>query len=202
MTNNSSSSTVVALAAGSALVVASLGYAMYGQNGRTRNHAGTTRGGMNRIPSDDNSSIGDDITATEVCQILDDLHAQTQDALQTFLQQAQQVQEARTPLRLSQLRASLERTLAATQRRLLERVDIDPDCWEDAVWDFLEQPDKYPHVTAAVERLQTLWERCNYSSYVVPPIPYASSSAVAEFQKKAAITKDGSHFFPASTALS
>lgn len=77
-------------------------------------------------------------------------------------QQVQQIQMSGQMIPEKQLRqllkAEFERALLACQAGVYEENDVDADCLEEATWEFMEEPDKYPKVKRAVERFQKLYE--------------------------------------------
>ena len=77
-------------------------------------------------------------------------------------QQVQQLQMAGQMIPEQQLRQLLkgefDRALTQLQAQVFEDNDVDADCLEEAVWEFMEDEEEYPKVKRAVERFQKLYE--------------------------------------------
>lgn len=104
----------------------------------------------------------DCITADEVASAFDSLFMQMQGVLSQLMQQIQAIQMSGQQIPEAQikslLRAEMERALLAKQKLIVEKFDMDYDCFEEATWEFLEKEDEYPKVKRAVDRFQKLWE--------------------------------------------
>lgn len=113
---------------------------------------------------------GDFITEQDVCKIFDRLFVEMQGVLGQLGQQIQQLQMAGQQIPEAQLRQLLkgefERALGVKQKVIFEDNDVDEDCLEEAVWEFLDSPDKYPKAKMAIERFQKLWENVSGESVV------------------------------------
>lgn len=94
--------------------------------------------------------------------IFDKLFLAMQNVVVQLSQQVQQIQMSGQMIPEAQLRgllkAEFERALVACQAQVFEENDVDADCVEEATWEFMEEPDKYPKVKRAVERFQKLYE--------------------------------------------
>lgn len=112
----------------------------------------------------------DFITEEDVCKIFDRLFMEMQAVLGQLGQQIQQIQMAGQQIPEAQLRQLLkgefERALNVKQKQVFEDNDVDEDCLEEATWEFLDQPDKYPNAKKAIERFQKLWENVSGESVV------------------------------------
>lgn len=124
----------------------------------------------------------DYITEEDVCKIFDRLFMEMQGVLSQLGQQIQQLQMAGQQIPEAQLRQLLkgefERALSVKQKEVFEENDVDEDCLEEATWEFLDQPDKYPNAKKAIERFQKLWE--NVSGEVVIGKRPGKTAAVEE----------------------
>ena len=104
----------------------------------------------------------DCITEGDVVDIFDQLFLQMQSVLAQLSQQIQQIQMSGQQIPEAQLRQLLqqefERALKSMQGKVFEDNDIDEDCLQEATWEFLEDPEKYPKAKKAVERFQKLYE--------------------------------------------
>lgn len=111
---------------------------------------------------DDDLDAGDCITEDDVCDVFDQLFVQMQSVLAQLSQQIQQIQMSGQQIPEAQLRQLLrqefERALTATQGEVFEDHGVDEDCLQEATWEFLSEPDKYPKAKKAVERFQKLYE--------------------------------------------
>ena len=158
-----STSTSTVLLAGSALLVAAAA-AMFLPS--TTNKA--SGGSIQDI--DDEDLAGDYITEEDVCKIFDRLFVEMQQVLSQIGQQIQQIQMSGQQIPEAQLRQLLkgefERALMAKQKSVFEENDVDEDCVEEATWEFLEAPGKYPEAKKSVERFQKLWENVSGESVV------------------------------------
>ena len=156
--SSSASSTV--LLAGSALLVAAAAAAFL-PKGTSDTH---------ELEEIDELPEGEYITEEDVCKIFDRLFMEMQGVLSQLGQQIQQLQMAGQQIPEAQLRQLLkgefERALTAKQQQVFEDNDVDEDCLEEATWEFLGQPDKYPNAKKAVERFQKLWENVSGESVV------------------------------------
>jgi hypothetical protein len=112
----------------------------------------------------------DYITAEEVVKLFDRLFMEMQAVLAQLSQTVQQIQMSGQQIPEQQLRmmlkAEFERALGVKQKQVLDEYDMDDDCLEEATWEFLQTPDKYPKVKVSVERFQRLWENVSGESVV------------------------------------
>lgn len=126
----------------------------------------STSGG--RSPSGDITDIDDDgfgeedfITEEDVCKIFDRLFIEMQAVLMKLSQQVQQIQMSGQQIPEQQLmmllKGEFERALMVKQKQVFEEHDVDEDCLEEAVWEFMEQDNE--KVKRAIERFQRLWEQ-------------------------------------------
>jgi len=118
----------------------------------------------------DEAPEGEFITEEDVCKIFDRLFVEMQGVLGQLGQQIQQLQMAGQQIPEAQLRQLLkgefERALGLKQKVIFEENDVDEDCLEEAVWEFLDTPDKYPKAKMSIERFQKLWENVSGESVV------------------------------------
>lgn len=112
---------------------------------------------------DDVPSEKEFITPEDVCKVFDTIFMQMQNAVAQLTQYIQQVQMAGKQIPEEQLQMMLktefENILSKVQAKVFEEVDVDEDCIEEATWEFMAEPEKYPKVVKAVERFQRLYER-------------------------------------------
>jgi hypothetical protein len=111
------------------------------------------------------------ITEDDVCKIFDRLFMEMQSVLASLSQQVQQIQMSGQRIPEAQLRQILtsefERALVARQAALFEEFNVDADCLEEAVWEFMEQGKEHsPNVVKSVERFQKLYENVSGESVV------------------------------------
>jgi len=110
----------------------------------------------------DDLDTGDCITEDDICAIFDQLFVQMQSVLAQLSQQIQQIQMSGQSIPEPQLRQLLrqefDRALASIQGKVFEEHDVDEDCVQEATWEMLGEPDKYPKAKKAVERFQKLYE--------------------------------------------
>lgn len=160
-----SSTSQTVLLAGSALLVAAAAAALFPGKGGDESL---------QITEIDEGSNEDYITENDVCKIFDRLFMEMQQVLSQLGQQIQQIQMSGQQIPESQLRQLLkgefERALTLKQKQVFEENDVDEDCLEEATWEFLDQPEKYPQAKKSVERFQKLWENVSGES-VVGKIP-------------------------------
>ncbi|CAB9501298.1 expressed unknown protein [Seminavis robusta] len=156
--SSSSSSTV--LIAGSALLMAAAAFSLIPASS-------SKTGGIDEIDED---PAEDYITEQDVCKIFDRLFMEMQAVLGQLGQQIQQLQMAGQQIPEAQLRQLLrgefERALTAKQTAVFEDNDVDEDCLEEATWEFLDQPEKYPEAKKSIERFQKLWENVSGESVI------------------------------------
>lgn len=146
------SSTSVALAAGASALLVAAAYFTKSSQSPPRS--------MEDI--EDIDAEEDCITEGDVVDIFDQLFLQMQSVLAQLSQQIQQIQMSGQQIPEAQLRQLLqqefERALKSMQGKVFEDNDIDEDCLQEATWEFLEDPEKYPKAKKAVERFQKLYE--------------------------------------------
>lgn len=110
------------------------------------------------------------ITEDDVCKIFDRLFMEMQSVLASLSQQVQQIQMSGQRIPEAQLRQVLvgefERALVARQAVLFEEFNVDADCLEVAVWEFMEQGEEHASVVKSVERFQRLYENVSGESVV------------------------------------
>ena len=144
----SSTTTIAALTATAALLA-------YGATRLTKSHTAN-------LQDIDDLDEDDIITPDDVSAVFDKLFLQMQQVVLQLSQQVQQIQMAGQVIPEKQLRQLLksefERALSQLQPGVLEENDMDADCFEEATWEFMETPEKYPKVKRAVERFQALYE--------------------------------------------
>jgi hypothetical protein len=136
---------------------------------------------LTEIGLDDDDDDDDDcITADEVVQVMDRLFLEMQAVLAALMQQVQAIQMSGTTVPEKQLRGLLrgemERALLVKQALVVEAMDMDYECLEQATWEFLEQDEEHPAVKKAVERFQRFWEHAT-GEPVVGWRPKGSKSA-------------------------
>ena len=155
-----SSSSTVLLGAG--LLVAAA--ALYTSKSRSSSR------GITDIDDEDEFAEGDFITEDDVVKIFDRLFIEMQGVLATLSQQVQQIQQSGQVIPEKQLRqllkAEFERALAVKQQQILEELDLDEDCLEEATWEFVQKGDEHPRVKKTVERFQKLWENVSGENVV------------------------------------
>lgn len=119
---------------------------------------------------EDDLSESDCIGPDDVIGVFDALFMQMQGVLAQLSQQIQQIQQSGQTIPEAQLRGILktefERALVAKQEMVFEDADMDEDCLEEATWEFMAEPDKYPKVKKSVERFQKLYENVTGESVV------------------------------------
>ena len=146
------SSTSVALAAGASALLVAAAYFTKSSQSPPRS--------MEDI--EDIDAEEDCITEGDVVDIFDQLFLQMQSVLAQLSQQIQQIQMSGQQIPEAQLRQLLqqefERALKSMQGKVFEDNDIDEDCLQEATWEFLEDPEKYPKAKKAVERFKKLYE--------------------------------------------
>uniref|UniRef100_A0A7S2YR79 Uncharacterized protein n=1 Tax=Entomoneis paludosa TaxID=265537 RepID=A0A7S2YR79_9STRA len=143
------------IVAGSLLAVAGLGYL-------TMRGTGSSSTSTAIVVTDlDDDETGDCITAEEVSQVFDRLFrelqgifAQLMQNIQMIRMQGQNIPEAQV---MALVKNEMINALMAKQKQALEEFDMDYDCLEEATWEFLGQPDKYPQVKKSVDRFQKFW---------------------------------------------
>uniref|UniRef100_A0A7S1VE77 Uncharacterized protein n=2 Tax=Grammatophora oceanica TaxID=210454 RepID=A0A7S1VE77_9STRA len=150
------------LLAGSALVVAAAAYQfMPGSGGSTS---------IREIDDENVYGEEDYITADEVTKIFNRLFLEMQQVLANLSQQVQQIQMSGHQIPEAQLRkmlrAEFERALTGRQKEIFAEFNMEEDCLEEATWEFMDQPDKYPEVVKSVERFQKLYENVSGESVV------------------------------------
>jgi hypothetical protein len=137
--------------AGSALLVAGLGWRLMSSSPKTKD-----------LAEIDEINTDDCISPEEVEKIFDRLFLEMQAVLSQLMQQIQAIQQSGQSIPEKQLkgllRAEMERALVVKQQLVVDEFDMDFDCVEEATWEFLEQEDEYPRVKRAVDRFQKLWE--------------------------------------------
>jgi hypothetical protein len=151
------------LLTGAALLAASLGCLGYMS---TLSSASSSKNSehITEIDDDDNpvnnNNSTEIITEQDVCQVFDKFFLVLQQTFGNLMQQVQQLQMTGQMIPEEQLqglvRQELERALLAKQASIIEAAGMDPDCLEEAVWEFLEQGNS--KVKTAVERLQKIWQ--------------------------------------------
>jgi hypothetical protein len=108
------------------------------------------------------------ITADDVCKIFDRLFMEMQSVLASLSQQVQQIQMSGQHIPEAQLRQILtsefERALLAKQAKIFQEFDVDADCLEEAVWEFMQE--QHANVVKSVERFQRLYENVSGESIV------------------------------------
>ena len=161
-----SSSTVMV---GSALLVAAAAAtALYSSKSKKASSSGA------EITEIDESLEEEFITDAEVVKIFDTLFMSMQAVLAQLSQAVQRMQMSGQQIPEAQLRMMLiqefQRALSAKQAQILEEYDMDEDCLQEATFEFLSDPEKYPKVKTSVERFQRLWEGVSGES-VVGKIP-------------------------------
>jgi hypothetical protein len=108
------------------------------------------------------------ITADDVCKIFDRLFMEMQSVLASLSQQVQQIQMSGQHIPEAQLRQILtsefERALLAKQAKIFQEFDVDADCLEEAVWEFMQE--QHANVVKSVERFQRLYENISGESVV------------------------------------
>jgi hypothetical protein len=154
---STSSSTTAALVTGSLLVAASL------YMGWSRQQATTTTTSTSReLAEIDDVDAADTISAEEVAKIFDRLFMEAQGVFSNLMQQIQQIKMSGQNIPEQQLQALLkgemERSLAGRQTAVLEEMDMDYECLEEATWEFLADEGRYPNVKRSVDRFQKFWE--------------------------------------------
>lgn len=139
------SSSTTALVAGGALLVAGLSFWNRGRQSRE----------LAEIDEDD-----DCITADEVCKVFDRLYLEMNQVFAALANQIRQIQMSGQHIPEAQVRAAfrseMSRALKGKEAQLVEEMDMDQDCFEEATWEFLEEGDE--KVKKAVQRLQELWQ--------------------------------------------
>jgi hypothetical protein len=150
------------LLAGSALFVAAAAAVLFPSSSRSNT--------SNFIEEIDEEPQDEFISERDVCQIFDRLFVEMQNVLGQIGQQIQQIQMTGQQIPEAQLRQLLrgefERALVEKQKSVFEANDVDQDCLEEATWEFLDQPEKYPEARKSVERFQKLWENVSGESVV------------------------------------
>eukprot|EP00573_Skeletonema_grethae_P006907 CAMPEP_0201709456 /NCGR_PEP_ID=MMETSP0578-20130828/58113_1 /ASSEMBLY_ACC=CAM_ASM_000663 /TAXON_ID=267565 /ORGANISM="Skeletonema grethea, Strain CCMP 1804" /LENGTH=285 /DNA_ID=CAMNT_0048198429 /DNA_START=31 /DNA_END=888 /DNA_ORIENTATION=+ len=151
----SSTTTLAAVAAGCTLLA-------YGASRLTSKSATTSTDLALTDLDDEILSEEDCISSDDVVAIFDKLFLAMQNVVVQLSQQVQQIQMSGQMIPEAQLRgllkAEFERALVACQAQVFEENDVDADCLEEATWEFMEEPDKYPKVKRVVERFQKLYE--------------------------------------------
>uniref|UniRef100_A0A7S2MPZ7 Uncharacterized protein n=1 Tax=Helicotheca tamesis TaxID=374047 RepID=A0A7S2MPZ7_9STRA len=103
------------------------------------------------------------ITPDDVCKVFDTLFMQMQNVVAQLSQQIQQLQMAGQKIPEDKLHAMLkteyEHVLTMIQQKVFDENDVDEDCLQEATWEFMADPEKYPKVIKSVERFQKLYER-------------------------------------------
>jgi hypothetical protein len=111
---------------------------------------------------DDSEDAADTISAEEVAKIFDRLFMEIQGVFSQLMQQIQQIKMSGQNIPEAQLQAllrgELERALASRQTVVLEEMDMDYECLEEATWEFLADEAQYPTVKRSVDRFQKFWE--------------------------------------------
>jgi hypothetical protein len=154
---SSFATTTTALVTGSLLVAAGL-YAGFSKRDARASSETKDLVEIDDLPTDDE----DYIAPEEVAKVFDKLFMELQQIFSQLMHQIQQIQMAGQNIPQAQLEAllrqELEKALAARQKLLLEEMDIDYECLEEATWEFLKDEQKYPQVKRAVDRFQKFWE--------------------------------------------
>ena len=143
------------LLSGAALAVAAGAYFVKFSGSKSRELSGAD------VDIDD-LDASDCISEDDVCAIFDQLFVQMQSVLAQLSQQIQQIQMSGQSIPEAQLRQLLrqefDRALTSIQGKVFEEHDVDEDCLQEATWEMLGEPDKYPKAKKAVERFQKLYE--------------------------------------------
>ena len=144
------------LLSGAALAVAAGAYYVTSSGSKSRELGGAD------VDIDDLDNAADCITEDDVCAIFDQLFVQMQSVLAQLSQQIQQIQMSGQSIPEPQLRQLLrqefDRALTSIQGKVFEENDVDEDCLQEATWEMLGEPEKYPKAKKAVERFQKLYE--------------------------------------------
>lgn len=110
------------------------------------------------------------ITDDEVCKIFDRLFMDMQAFMANLTQQIRQIQMSGQNLPDEQITSILvsefERFLGAKQAAVFDEFNVDADCLEEAVWEFMDEPERHPKVVKSVERFQRLYETFSGESVV------------------------------------
>ena len=135
----------------------------------------------------DDLDASDCISEDDVCAIFDQLFVQMQSVLAQLSQQIQQIQMSGQSIPEAQLRQLLrqefDRALTSIQGKVFEEHDVDEDCLQEATWEMLGEPDKYPKAKKAVERFQKLYENVTGEKVVGRRPGGADDKALAEAAK-------------------
>lgn len=160
MASSPASSTAVIVAGSALLAAAGLGYLAASTGSSNASSWPLT-------PSPDSNADDEEITAAEVCEIYARLLAALQATRDDLVRQIapyyhQRHAAAAVPARewKAALATELETALRQHQAELLQEYDIDRDCWEDAVRDFLEHSDGNERVRQIVTKFQLFWRNC------------------------------------------
>jgi hypothetical protein len=159
------SNTVVLATGAAALIAMGVGLMAMGGGGSASSHGGDDEQQQQlTIREIDDTAVdgnGDYITEEDVTDVFDKLFLEAQNQVGKIMQQLQQLQRMGQSLPEAQVQAVLHNTLTeaivATQTAVLAAKGIDEDCFEEATWEFVVQLQNR-NVTAAVQRLQRLWQ--------------------------------------------
>uniref|UniRef100_A0A7S1ZGW8 Uncharacterized protein n=1 Tax=Ditylum brightwellii TaxID=49249 RepID=A0A7S1ZGW8_9STRA len=154
MAPSASSTVMIAAAAGSALLLTYASRKMLS----SKSDPATADEELDGAPSEEEF-----ITPDDVCKVFDTIFMQMQNAVAQLSQYIQQLQMAGKQIPEDQLQMMLksefESILVKVQAKVFEEADVDEDCLQEATWEFMAEPEKYPKVVKAVERFQRLYER-------------------------------------------
>lgn len=163
MSAATASSNTAALMAGGALLVAGLGYWTMSSSATTSKSKSRGLGDIDEI---DDAAVGivdpaDYISEKEVIQFFDQLLLEMNAVLSNIMQQLQAIQMS-GQFPESQLKnilcSEMERALTVKQKLLVDQMNMDYDCLEEATWEFLKEEEKHPQVKKAVDKFQRFWE--------------------------------------------
>jgi hypothetical protein len=161
----SSTSSSILLAGGALIVTAlGLGYMAYS----SEQDEFTPR--VTEIDDDEKGDEEEFIAEADVCHVFDKLFLIVQQTLSGIMQQVQQLQMVGQRIPEAQLqgliRQELERAIVARQAAIIDAAGMDPECFEQAVWEFLEDPEKNVKAKNAVERFQKAWQNATGENVV------------------------------------
>jgi hypothetical protein len=157
------SNTVVLATGAAALIAMGVGLMAMGGTGGGSSWTSDDEQRQLTIREIDDTAVdnGDYITEEDVTDVFDKLFLEAQNQVGKIMQQLQQLQRMGQSLPEAQVQAVLHNTLTeaivATQTAVLAGKGIDEDCFEEATWEFVVQLQNR-NVTAAVQRLQRLWQ--------------------------------------------
>jgi hypothetical protein len=195
-TSSSSSSSSVLLMAGSALLVAAaVSQLLPSSKKKDRSSSSSSTADVDVDVNDVESLF---ITDDEVCKIFDRLFMDMQAFMANLTQQIRQIQMSGQNLPDEQITSILvsefERFLGAKQAAVFDEFNVDADCLEEAVWEFMDEPERHPKVVKSVERFQRLYETFSGESVV----GWRPGRAVAvERETTAAAAADGGELLDA-----